>query len=64
MVIPPVNSVENLRGPKGHYALATYAIANSVILPRILHELPELPATHAIYGLELAIEPWTSISFT
>jgi hypothetical protein len=64
MMIPPVNSVENLRGPKGHYALATHAIANTAILPRILHELPELPVTHAICGLALAIEPWTSISFT
>jgi hypothetical protein len=64
MVIPPVNSVENLRGPKGHYALATYVIANTLILPRKLHELPELPATRAICDLELAIEPWTSISFT
>jgi len=39
MVIPPVNSVEYLRGPQRHYALAVHAIANANIMVGILLEV-------------------------
>jgi hypothetical protein len=60
MVFPPLNSVEY---PKFNCELDCFPFNAGIILPSAFAVHGSVNETRAICGLELAIEPCTSLSF-